>query len=98
MQCMLGYGQQAGGTHPTGMHSCFIILTPDIKELVDQCCRLLYSLYADYLYNVQEGDSRERFHELVRDAVAEMLPCLSHSSAWSCVIQAKEDSKVCRLI
>ena len=23
-QCMLGYGQQAGGTHPTGMHSCFI--------------------------------------------------------------------------
>ena len=22
MQCMLGYGQQAGGTHPTGMHSC----------------------------------------------------------------------------
>ena len=22
-QCMLGYGQQAGGTHPTGMQSCF---------------------------------------------------------------------------
>ena len=22
--CMLGYGQQAGGTHPTGMHSCFL--------------------------------------------------------------------------
>ena len=22
-QCMVGYGQQAGGTHPTGMHSCF---------------------------------------------------------------------------
>ena len=22
-QCMLGYGQQAGGTHPTGMHSCW---------------------------------------------------------------------------
>ena len=21
-QCMLAYGQQAGGTHPTGMHSC----------------------------------------------------------------------------
>ena len=21
-QCMLGYDQQAGGTHPTGMHSC----------------------------------------------------------------------------
>ena len=24
-QCMLGYGQQAGGTHPTGMHSCYQI-------------------------------------------------------------------------
>ena len=24
-QCMLGYDQQAGGTHPTGMHSCFPI-------------------------------------------------------------------------
>ena len=23
LQCMLGYGQQVGGTHPTGMHSCF---------------------------------------------------------------------------
>ena len=22
-QCMLGYGQQAGGTHPTGMQSCY---------------------------------------------------------------------------
>ena len=27
-QCMLGYGQQADGTHPTGMHSCcnFILM------------------------------------------------------------------------
>ena len=24
-QCMLGYGQQVGGTHPTGMHSCFTL-------------------------------------------------------------------------
>ena len=24
-QCMLGYGQQAGGAHPTGMHSCLRI-------------------------------------------------------------------------
>ena len=23
-QCMLGYGQQAGGTHPTGMYSCSV--------------------------------------------------------------------------
>ena len=25
-QCMLGYGQQAGGTHPTGMHSWLITI------------------------------------------------------------------------
>ena len=25
-QCMLGYGQQAGGMHPTGMHSCCFFL------------------------------------------------------------------------
>ena len=24
-QCMLGYGQQADGKHPTGMHSCFTV-------------------------------------------------------------------------
>ena len=23
-QCMLGYGKQAGSTHPTGMHSCLL--------------------------------------------------------------------------
>ena len=22
VQCIVGFGQQAGGTHPTGMHSC----------------------------------------------------------------------------
>ena len=27
-QCMLGYGQQAGGTHPTGMHSCLSVYLP----------------------------------------------------------------------
>ena len=31
-QCMLGYGQQAGGTHPTGMHSC-IVLQPTPQNL-----------------------------------------------------------------
>ena len=25
-QCMLGYGQQVGGTHPTGMHSSLVML------------------------------------------------------------------------
>ena len=28
VQCMLGCGQQAGGTHPTRMHSCFAIVGP----------------------------------------------------------------------
>ena len=27
-QCMLGYSQQAGGTHPTGMHSCSYLNYP----------------------------------------------------------------------
>ena len=26
-QCMLGYGQQVGGKHPTGMHSCYLSLS-----------------------------------------------------------------------
>ena len=26
-QCMLGYGQQVGGTHPTGMYSCLFMLS-----------------------------------------------------------------------
>ena len=27
-QCMLAYGQQAGDTHPTAMHSCSLVITP----------------------------------------------------------------------
>ena len=31
-QCMLGYGQQAGGTNPTKMHSCsFSFFTQALK-------------------------------------------------------------------
>ena len=33
-QCMLGYGQQAGSTHPTGMHSCLV-------EFYAICCSWL---------------------------------------------------------
>ena len=37
-QCMLGYGQQAGGTHPTGMQSCWhcfqAILSVNIQEWI----------------------------------------------------------------
>ena len=32
VQCMLGYGQQAGGKHPTGMHSCFVDAKPVVKS------------------------------------------------------------------
>ena len=32
-QCMLGYGQQTGGTHPTGMHSCLTKLVSAVVQL-----------------------------------------------------------------
>ena len=32
-QCMLGYGLQAGGTHPTGMHSCFKKVSRRCQEM-----------------------------------------------------------------
>ena len=32
-QCMLGYGQEAGSTHPTGMHSCFNKTLPEHDSL-----------------------------------------------------------------
>ena len=35
-QCMLGYGQQAGGTHPTGMYSCCLLLS-----VRDEMCGVL---------------------------------------------------------
>ena len=31
-ECMLGYGQQAGSTHPTGMHSCLYGVFPLAKS------------------------------------------------------------------
>ena len=30
------YGQQAGGTHPTGMHSCLIIIVDALQNLPSQ--------------------------------------------------------------
>ena len=48
-QCMLGYGQQAGGTHPTGMHSCFRLITQ--YEVSPVTCLLrtnVYDHYTDY--------------------------------------------------
>ena len=34
MQCMLGYNQQAGGTHPTGMHSCLFLFQQVQNEML----------------------------------------------------------------
>ena len=34
VQCMLRYGQQAGGTHPTGMQSCFSLNLKDISCVI----------------------------------------------------------------
>ena len=48
-QCMLGYGQQAGGTHPTRMHSCFRLITQ--YEVSPVTCLLrtnVYDHYTDY--------------------------------------------------
>ena len=33
-QCMLGYCQQAGGTHPTGMHSCSAYFHRKLHDLL----------------------------------------------------------------
>ena len=32
---MLGYGQQAGGTHPTGMHSCAVMILLSLIIMAD---------------------------------------------------------------
>ena len=48
VQCMLGYGQQAGSMHPTGMHSCseffFSWKCAPIPKLVNLyfCCCYLF--------------------------------------------------------
>ena len=37
-QCLLGYGQQAGGTHPTGMHSYFVYVCEQDKFMQVPFC------------------------------------------------------------
>ena len=39
-QCMLGYSQQMGDTHPTGMHSCSIYVSNKIHIYMTQKCSL----------------------------------------------------------
>ena len=50
-QCMLGYSEQAGGTHPTGMHSCFEIISVVVK---DRCG-------SDYHMETFDSEARECF-------------------------------------
>ena len=45
-QCMLGYGQQAGGTHPTRMQSCFRLITQ--YEVSPVTCLLRTNVYDHY--------------------------------------------------
>ena len=54
MQYMLGYSQQTGGTHPTGMHSCygcFQILT-SIDRIFDRSCVNLPSQVAPIISGI----------------------------------------------
>ena len=39
-QCMIGYGQQAGGAHPTGMRSCLFLNLNNVKISTLQTCEL----------------------------------------------------------
>ena len=47
MQCMMGYGQQASSTHPTGMQSCYLYVScfnlvwPNVKHKKCQNSRKL---------------------------------------------------------
>ena len=49
-QCMLGYGQQAGGTHPTGMHSCCMISFCSVINTFYNCTYDKGKYYKQYSY------------------------------------------------
>ena len=44
-QCMLGYEQQAGGTHPIGMHSCYECITSYVCEEPLLTDKKMFTLY-----------------------------------------------------
>ena len=62
-QCMLGYGQQAGDTHPTGIHSCGVYIRIVTKVSLMSCLPVMRSVcesvffllffwkYVDYLFS-----------------------------------------------
>ena len=48
-QCMLGYGQQAGGTHPTGMHSCSERNSADKRPIWQLLCMVTFGVLGVFL-------------------------------------------------
>ena len=44
VQCMLGYGQQTGGTHPTGMQSCLTFVCVNTGGF-NQSSSLIYTFF-----------------------------------------------------
>ena len=62
-RCMLGHGQQAGGTHPTGMHSCFKKLFVTVKFL---CFINIIHMYKNWRLFVQLKSNlfKADFHNL----------------------------------
>ena len=68
VQSMLGYGQQAGGTHPTGMHSCLMIFSFDLnnKEVISvplpypwRSVNKLLLTFQDAIYRIKEHFNKE---------------------------------------
>ena len=47
-QCMLGYGQRAGGTHPTGMQSCKNCEGLSLRAFLLQFLRVMGSCHSSY--------------------------------------------------
>ena len=68
-QCILGYGQQVGGTHPTEMHACFsevISLVADIGDALNTLAPLPSTdqTFVDYMQVLGGGleNLQNRFH------------------------------------
>ena len=83
-QCMLGYGQQAGGTHPTGMHSCFYRfsrLSGNVNSMlfVVQLKAKLYALLCEQASLKYKFEQKElcKVTKAIRDHV---IKCLEHIS------------------
>ena len=76
-QCMLGYGQQAGGMHPTGMHSCYVSVTALIVPFFDSSYSRSFwhklLLLSNYFFNY--------WSRLVKDRSVGLLKVCSHTDS-----------------